>query len=54
MDVFSITGKQVFTKELDFGSNSKQQISLNLKAGIYIVNIIDENNKKSSNKIVIE
>jgi hypothetical protein len=34
--------------------NSKQEISVNLKAGVYIVNLIDANNKKESNKIVIE
>ncbi len=54
MDIFSITGKQVYTKEIDFTSNGKQGVSVNLNAGVYIVSIVDENNKKSSSKIVIE
>jgi hypothetical protein len=54
MNIFSITGKQVYAKEIDFTSNGKQEISVNLNAGVYIVSIVDENNKKSSSKIVIE
>jgi photosystem II stability/assembly factor-like uncharacterized protein len=54
MNIFSITGKQVYVKEIDFTSNGKQEISVNLNAGVYIVSIVDENNKKSSSKIVIE
>ncbi|WP_166383601.1 T9SS type A sorting domain-containing protein [Polaribacter sp. 11A2H] len=54
MTVFSLTGKQVFAKEVDFTSNGKQAVSVSLNAGVYIVNIIDENNKKSSSKIIIE
>lgn len=54
MDIFSITGKQVYTKEIDFTSNGKQGVSVNLNTGVYIVSIVDENNKKSSSKIVIE
>ena len=54
MTVFSLTGQQVFAKEVDFTSNRKQAVSVNLNAGVYIVNIVDENNKKSSSKIIIE
>ena len=54
INIFSITGKQVYAKEIDFTSNGKQEISVNLNAGVYIVSIVDENNKKSSSKIVIE
>ncbi|WP_036825339.1 T9SS type A sorting domain-containing protein [Polaribacter sp. Hel1_85] len=54
MDIFNITGKQVYSKNIDFTLDEKQEISVNLNTGVYIVNIIDENNKKSSNKIVIE
>ncbi|QTE24351.1 T9SS type A sorting domain-containing protein [Polaribacter cellanae] len=52
--VFDISGKQVYKTNLDFTSQEKQEISVNLNAGIYIVNVVDENNKKSSNKIIIE
>jgi photosystem II stability/assembly factor-like uncharacterized protein len=54
MNIFSVTGKQVFSKELDFTSNEKQKISVNLNSGVYIVNVIDQNNRKTSNKIIIE
>jgi hypothetical protein len=54
MTVFNITGQQVYNKDVDFSSNEKQEISVNLTAGVYIVNIVDENNKKSSSKIIIE
>jgi photosystem II stability/assembly factor-like uncharacterized protein len=52
--IFDINGKQVYKSLLDFNDNEKQEVSLNLNAGVYIVNVIDNNNKKSSNKIVIE
>ncbi len=54
MDIFSINGKKVYAKEVDFTSNGKQEISVSLNAGVYIVNLIDGNNKKASSKIVIE
>ncbi|WP_158840201.1 T9SS type A sorting domain-containing protein [Polaribacter sp. L3A8] len=54
MTVFSLNGKKVYAKEVDFTANDKQEISVSLNAGVYIVNLIDENNKKASSKIVIE
>jgi|CoawatStandDraft_6_1074263.scaffolds.fasta_scaffold01880_3 hypothetical protein len=54
MNIFDINGKQVYTKNIDFNANEKQEVSVNLNAGIYIVNIIDKDNRKSTNKIVIE
>jgi len=54
INIFNINGKEVYKKEIDFNKNEKQEISVNLKAGVYIVNLVDENNKKSSSKIIIE
>ena len=54
MDIFDINGKQVYNQNVDFSSETKQEISVRLNAGVYIVNVIDENNKKSSSKIIIE
>ena len=51
MNIFDSTGKKVFQSSLDFNTNEKQDISVNLNAGMYIVNLIDEKNQKSSNKI---
>jgi hypothetical protein len=54
LHIFDINGKQVFTKKIDFNQESKQVISVNLKSGIYIVNLLDVNNKKSTGKIIIK
>ena len=54
LNIFDITGKQVYTKNLDFNIQSKQPVSVNLKSGVYIVNLIDVNNKKSTGKIIIK
>ena len=54
MNIFNLNGKQVYTSNIDFNTNEKQEVSVNLNAGVYIVNLIDENNKQSSNKIIIE
>lgn len=54
MNIFDISGKQVYKQEINFSSNSNQEVSVNLKAGVYIVNLLGENNIKSSNKIILE
>jgi hypothetical protein len=54
LTIFDINGKQVYTKSIDFKANEKQAISLSLNSGIYMVNIIDKDNRRSANKIVIE
>ncbi|MBL4642529.1 MAG: T9SS type A sorting domain-containing protein, partial [Flavobacteriaceae bacterium] len=33
---------------------SKQQISVNLTSGVYIVHLIDSNNKKATSKVIIK
>ena len=52
--IFDINGKQVYEKAIDFTTNDKQQVSVNLNTGVYMVNVIDENNRKTSSKIIIE
>lgn len=52
--VFDISGKQVYSTNVDFNQSRDQQISINARPGVYIVNLIDENNKKASGKIIIE
>ena len=55
MTILNIRGQKVFGKELDFKSNENQKISVQgLKSGVYLVNIIGENNKRESRKIIIE
>ncbi len=53
LSVFDIAGKQVHASTINFNENTNQQVSVNLRAGIYIVNLVDENNRKSSSKIII-
>ncbi|MGK0458420.1 MAG: hypothetical protein ACJAVE_001403 [Polaribacter sp.] len=54
MNIFDINGKQVYTRSIDFKANEKLAISVSLNPGIYMVNIIDKDNRRSTNKIVIE
>ncbi|MCI2229329.1 T9SS type A sorting domain-containing protein [Polaribacter sp. MSW13] len=52
--IFDLSGKKVYQSNLDFNIIKKQEVSVNLSSGVYIVNLIDENNQKASQKIVIE
>jgi len=53
VQIFDINGRQVYTTQLNFSENETQEVSVNLNSGIYIVNIIDQNRRKSSEKIII-
>ncbi|WP_369047915.1 PA domain-containing protein [Tenacibaculum sp. UWU-22] len=52
--IFDVNGKKVYTQKLDFSMLQKQALSVNLKSGIYIVNITDAKNRKASKKIIIK
>lgn len=52
--ISEISGRQVYQSKVDFSKNKKQAISLDVKTGIYLVNLVDQNNKKSTRKIVIK
>lgn len=54
INIFDTAGRQVYGSSLDFSVNEKQPISLNIDSGIYIVNLVDKDNNKSSRKIIIE
>jgi hypothetical protein len=54
LQLFNINGKEVYSKQIDFTEQSKQQISVNLASGVYIVNLIDANNKKATSKVIIK
>lgn len=54
MSLFNINGQEVYKTILDFSIAEKQPVSVNVKGGVYIVNLVDENNKKSSKKIIIK
>jgi len=53
VQIFDISGKQVYHFSLNFNEDKNQPVSVNLKSGVYIVNLIDQNNRKSSGKIII-
>ncbi|WP_232455882.1 T9SS type A sorting domain-containing protein [Polaribacter sp. SA4-10] len=54
IQIVDVNGKKVYQNTINFNKEEKQEISVNLNTGIYMVNLIDENNKKSSSKIIIE
>ena len=53
MTIYDLSGKNVFSTELNFEENRDQPVTLNVPSGIYIVNIIGEDHRKASQKIVI-
>ncbi|MFD0992632.1 PA domain-containing protein [Tenacibaculum geojense] len=54
VEVFNLSGQKVFSKKVDFTSQEKQDLSLNVASGIYILNINTSANIKQSQKIVIK
>lgn len=54
LQLFNINGKEVYAKQIDFTQESKQPVSVNLSAGVYIVSLIDSNNKKVTSKVIIK
>lgn len=54
VNIFDLSGRLVYNAELNFNVYKKQSVSVNLNSGVYIVNLVDENNRTSSKKIVIE
>lgn len=54
IDIFDISGKKVYNTNVDFSQDRKQKVSTNLAVGMYIVNLVNEQNKKTSRKIIIE
>lgn len=51
--IFDLAGRQVYTSTINFFESSKQEVSVNLTAGTYIIYLIDQNNRKSSSKLII-
>ena len=54
INVFNLSGSQVLTKKVDFNDDEKQIISTNLSSGVYLVQVINSENKISTRKIVIK
>ncbi len=54
MTIFDMNGKQVYSQQIDFATNERNAVSVNLTAGVYLVNLVDANHKKSTSKLVIK
>lgn len=54
MSIINTNGQVVYKSNLDFNSTEEHKISINVNAGIYIVNLIEENGEKVSKKIIIK
>jgi len=54
MTIFDINGKKVHSKNIDFNQQQKQEVTVNLQAGVYIVNLIGDHQKQTSLKIIIK
>jgi len=53
VNVYSITGKIVYTTQLDYSTSSKV-VELNFDKGIYLVSFLNENNIRATKKIIIK
>ncbi|WP_407264089.1 PA domain-containing protein [Tenacibaculum maritimum] len=54
MLIFDLNGKQVHAQDLDFSIKEKQKVSVNLNAGMYILNVLGNGNKQESARIIIK
>ena len=54
VQIVDLTGKKVYQNTFDFNQNQKQEISVNLTQGVYILQLIDQNKKIGTQKIIIE
>ncbi|CAA0198279.1 Protein of unknown function precursor containing a C-terminal secretion signal [Tenacibaculum maritimum] len=54
MLIFDLNGKQVYAQDLDFSIKEKQKVSVNLNAGMYILNVLGNDNKQESARIIIK
>ena len=54
VSIFDISGRQVYKTTLNFNNDTRQPVSVNLRSGVYIVNLEGTNNRKSTEKIIIQ
>ncbi len=54
IQIVDINGKKVYQNILDFNKEEKQEISVSLNTGIYILKLAGENKKTATQKIIIE
>jgi hypothetical protein len=54
VQIFSITGKKVFSGDLDFSMDKRQNLSFTAVSGVYIVNIRTSTGEQFSDKVIIK
>jgi photosystem II stability/assembly factor-like uncharacterized protein len=54
MVIYNTNGQEVYKTSLNFNDKEKHEVNISASPGMYIVNMIDENSKKSSQKIIIK
>ena len=52
--IYDVSGREAFNSTIDFSSQKEKQMSISLNAGMYILNLIDENGVRTSKKIIIQ
>lgn len=52
--MYNVRGQEVHRQNIDFSVEERNKVEVNLSAGIYIMQIYDAQNRKSSKKVVIE
>ena len=53
IQIADVNGKKVYENKVDFAKNERQQISVNLRKGVYFLQLVG-NQKRASKKIIIE
>lgn len=52
--IVDVSGREAYNSTIDFSSQKEKQMHISLNAGMYILNLIDENGVRTSKKIVIQ
>ena len=52
--IYDVSGREAYNSTVDFSSQKEKQMSISLNAGMYILNLIDENGVRTSKKIIIQ
>ncbi|WP_334056831.1 T9SS type A sorting domain-containing protein [Polaribacter sp. P097] len=52
--IYDVSGREAYNSTVDFSSQKEKQMSINLNAGMYILNLIDDKGVRTSKKIIIQ
>ena len=54
VQLVDLTGREVYNNTLDFSNQNEHQISINTRSGVYILTIVDDSNRRKSEKLIIK